>query len=104
MKTLIEEIVGRLRAASDDAGYVRPTQATGGVVDAVRALAPFELVQGDAIHRSNPGSQQVCNSNLAWVVSSGERSAHKLRKHLEALNNFAAALQTPPGGVEGGGA
>lgn len=60
---------------------------------ALRVLLPFELVQGDTIHRTSPASQQVCNSNIAWAVSNGERSAHKIRTALLALNDALPSIQ-----------
>lgn len=56
--------------------------------EAWKALGPFEIVQGDAVHRTSPTSRQVVNSNIAWLVSGGERSAHKLQKWLAALDRM----------------
>lgn len=49
-------------------------------------LAPFELVQGDAIHRLCPGSRQVVNSCAVWVVSRDGKSAHKMRTIMQRIN------------------
>lgn len=62
------------------------------VRDNLKTLMPFVLVQGDAVHRVNPGSQQVVNANCAWAVSNGERSAHKVRALVDNLNNSYGAL------------
>lgn len=80
------------KAIDDCIALIRKHQAEQQGVDlleAIKALAPFEVVQGDVVHRTNPSSQQVVNSNAAWAVSNSERSAHKIRKHVDALNAAA---------------
>ena len=63
------------------------------VQEAISALAPFELVQGDAIQRTNPSSGQMLNSNLAWAVSSGKlRSGHKTKRAIQDLHDGLDAL------------
>jgi hypothetical protein len=78
----------RSRIADVIRPYLRPAEPVD-LLEAIKALAPFEVVQGDAIHRTNPSSQQVVNSNAAWAVSNAERSAHKIRKHVDVLNTAA---------------
>lgn len=39
----------------------------------------MDIVQGDCIHRLNPGSRQVLNMGSAWIVSHDGRSQHSLR-------------------------
>lgn len=55
------------------------------LLEPIRKLMPFELVQGDSLHRVNPSSKQVVNTSSAWAASNGDRSAHKIRTYLEAL-------------------
>lgn len=58
---------------------------------ALSKLRPFSVVQGDAVNRLNPSSQLKVNSNDAWVVSEGNRSAHKLVPLAKILNG-----ESPP--------
>ena len=62
------------------------TQRQSRLRDALNAIGPFEIVQGDAINRTNPSSLQKVNASEAWIVSSGSKSAHKLRQYVEILN------------------
>jgi len=58
---------------------------------ALIGLGEMTVVQGDAIHKYNPSSQQVVNTNAAWIVCGGnERSAHKLRQKIEACEQALA--------------
>ena len=64
------------------------------VQEALSALAPFDVVQGDAIQRTNPSNRQMVNSNIAWAVSSGAlRSAHKTRQAIDAVNRLPALIE-----------
>lgn len=59
------------------------------VKSALKALGPFEVVQGDVIKRLCPHSSVVVNSTGAWAVSNGDsRSAHKVRMQINILNKF----------------
>jgi hypothetical protein len=63
----------------------------------------MEIVQGDCIHRKNPGSRQVLNTNKAWLVSHDHRAAHKLRadsdfivyarNHITAILDYVGELE-----------
>lgn len=57
-------------------------------IERLRDLFPFEVAQGDAIHRLNPSSRQVLNTNTSWLVSQEGRAAHKLKSDAESLNNL----------------
>lgn len=50
------------------------------------SLFPFEIVQGDAMMRTNPHSNIRLNSTASWLVSANTKSAAKLRIGLDAFN------------------
>lgn len=62
-------------------------------VEALREIMPTGLVHGDAIHRTNPTSKQVVNSNIAWLVTDGERSGYKLQVLWEKAQQTLLTLQ-----------
>lgn len=61
-------------------------------VDEYSKLLPLELAQGDAIHRTNPSSRQVVNTNQAWLASQPSRPCHALARNLESYNSLATDL------------
>ena len=75
-----------------ESGEVVMRGEVDGLVDAISKLTPFTLVQGDTIHRTNPCAKQVVNSNEAWLVSEGNRSAHKLRLVAQQLEEALSRL------------
>lgn len=56
------------------------------LVLALRDLAPFEIVTGDVIQRTNPSSRQMLNSTESWAVSHGSRAAHRVREAIETIH------------------
>lgn len=58
------------------------------LIEALRELAPFELVTGDTIKRTNPHSAVNLNSTETWVVSSGNRSAHRSRAAIATIHEI----------------
>lgn len=54
-------------------------------------VMPFEVVQGDCIHRTNPGSRVQLNTTRAWLVSQFE-PAHRLRNKAEELQRALTLL------------
>lgn len=69
------------------------------LLEALKLLCPFELVQGDAIRRTNPHSKQMLNSNECWAVSSGRFPAFKIRKSIETINKAIASAEQKKGGA-----
>jgi hypothetical protein len=63
---------------------VKPTYDE--LIAALQVIGPFEIVQGDTIHRTNPGSRQQLNTCKNWVVGSDDRSASRLLKAVETIN------------------
>jgi hypothetical protein len=53
---------------------------------AIEAMRPFDVIQGDSIHRLNPGSQQVLNTNTSWAVSTDRKSTHAVKRCVDILN------------------
>lgn len=56
-------------------------------------LLPLEIVQGDAGQRCNPHQRQMVNTNIAWAVTQGERSAHKLRSATAIFNETKTMME-----------
>lgn len=58
--------------------------------DFIKTVGPFEIVEGDAIHRKTPSSRQVLNTNTNWLVSQDSRqfsrSTMALKKLLETID------------------
>lgn len=57
--------------------------------DFIKTVGPFEIVEGDSIHRKTPSSRQVLNTNTNWLVSQDSRqfsrSTMALKKLLETI-------------------
>lgn len=53
---------------------------------ALELLAPFKIVRGDTMKRTNPHATRNLNTNEAWAVSQPARSAHSLRRAVDDLN------------------
>lgn len=62
------------------------------VVGAIQEFMPFETVKGDCFQRTNPHTKLMGNSNMAWAVSNGNRSAHKVREQIFTLSEALSAL------------
>lgn len=60
----------------------------GAIIEALKVLGPFELVNGDCGKRLNPHNNVNLNTNIAWVVGKGERSAHKQRGAMYLINSL----------------
>lgn len=60
-----------------------------------KEIGPLELVQGDCIHRTSPGSRQVLNSNATWAVTKDGRSGVRIRQMIEELNAALAGSLEP---------
>ena len=61
-------------------------------VGSIQDLMPFEIVQGDCFQRTNPHTKLMGNSSMAWAVSNGDRSAHKIRERIFTLSEALASL------------
>lgn len=68
-------------------------ETAGKMVEALKVLGPFEVVQGDTIKRLQPHSQQLLNSSATWAVSSSDRSGHLIRKTVQELNEALALYE-----------
>lgn len=63
-----------------------------GVVEILKQLQPFELVQGDNLRRLSPEGNLKVNSNATWLVSNGRHVGHKTKWLLEQLNKSLKEL------------
>jgi len=70
--------------------HLAPT--TREVLEAISDLMPFDVVQGDCFQRTNPHTKIMGNSSMAWAVSNGDRSAHKIRERIFVLSEALASL------------
>ncbi len=61
-------------------------------VGSIQDLMPLEIVQGDCFQRTNPHTKLMGNSSMAWAVSNGDRSAHKIRERIFTLSEALASL------------
>lgn len=64
------------------------------LLEALKVLGPFSVVQGDTITRLQPGSNVQLNMSATWAVSSEARSGHKIRTAVEKINAILAPKET----------
>jgi hypothetical protein len=77
----------------DNEARTSTMRESGKLMDALKLLAPFELVSGDTIKRTSPHSTVNLNSNATWAVSADGKSAHKVREAIAVINEAITHIE-----------